>query len=102
MLDSERPLLIDQPEDNLDNEFVHNIIVESVRNVKNNRQLIFVTHNPNIPVLGEAEQMLVMESDGTAGHIRKSGTVDDCKENIISILEGGAEAFRKRVERYSH
>lgn len=102
LLDSERPLLIDQPEDNLDNEFVHNIIVESVRNVKNNRQLIFVTHNPNIPVPGEAEQMLVMESDGTAGHIRKSGTVDDCKENIISILEGGAEAFRKRVERYSH
>ncbi len=102
LLDSERPLLIDQPEDNLDNEFVHNIIVESVRNVKNNRQLIFVTHNPNIPVLGEAERMLVMESDGTAGHIRKSGTVDDCKENIISILEGGAEAFRKRVERYSH
>ena len=51
LLDSERPLLIDQPEDNLDNEFVHNIVVESVQEVKKSRQLIFVTHNPNIPVL---------------------------------------------------
>ena len=102
LLESERPLLIDQPEDNLDNEFVHNIIVESIQRVKQNRQLIFVTHNPNIPVLGEAEQILVMESDGTSGHIRKSGSVDDCKQDIISILEGGAEAFRKRVERYAH
>ncbi len=100
LLDSERPLLIDQPEDNLDNEFVHNIIVESVQNVKKSRQLIFVTHNPNIPVLSDSEQVIVMESNGKAGHIRKSGTVDDCKSNIINILEGGEEAFKKRVNRY--
>lgn len=101
LLDSERPLLIDQPEDNLDNEFVHNIVVESVQDVKKSRQLIFVTHNPNIPVLSDSEQVIVMESDGKAGHIRKSGTVDDCKDNIINILEGGKEAFEKRVERYT-
>ena len=101
LLDSERPLLIDQPEDNLDNEFVHNIVVESVQEVKKSRQLIFVTHNPNIPVLSDSEQVIVMESDGKAGHIRKSGTVDDCKDNIIGILEGGKEAFEKRVERYT-
>ena len=84
LLDSARPLLIDQPEDNLDNEFVHNIIVESVKDVKTRRQLIFVTHNPNIPVLCDSEQMLVMESDGTSGHIRKFGNVDECKLDINS------------------
>lgn len=63
--------------------------------------MIFVTHNPNIPVLSDSEQVIVMESDGKAGHIRKSGTVDDCKDNIINILEGGKEAFEKRVERYT-
>ena len=102
LLDSDRPLLIDQPEDNLDNEFVHNIIVESVLRVKQNRQLVFVTHNPNIPVLGEAERILVMESDGTAGHIRNTGSVDDCKANIVNILEGGEEAFKKRKDRYDY
>lgn len=101
LLDSERPLLIDQPEDNLDNEFVHNIIVESVKDVKTRRQLIFVTHNPNIPVLCDSEQVLVMESDGTAGGIRNSGNVDDCKLDIINILEGGEIAFKERQKRYS-
>lgn len=102
LLDSDRPLLIDQPEDNLDNEFVHDIIVESVMRVKMNRQMVFVTHNPNIPVLAEAEKILVMESDGCAGHIRKTGSVDDCKENIVNILEGGEEAFKKRKLRYAY
>lgn len=102
LLDSDRPLLIDQPEDNLDNEFVHNIIVKSVRDVKEKRQMIFVTHNPNIPVLGEAEKILVMESDGTTGRIRNAGTVDDCKSDIVSILEGGEDAFKKRKERYAY
>ncbi len=101
LLDSERPLLIDQPEDNLDNEFVHNIIVESVKDVKTRRQLIFVTHNPNIPVLCDSEQMLVMESDGTSGHVRNSGNVDECKLDIINILEGGEVAFKERQKRYA-
>ena len=101
LLDSERPLMIDQPEDNLDNEFVHNIIVESVKDVKTRRQLIFVTHNPNIPVLCDSEQMLVMESDGTSGHVRNSGNVDECKLDIINILEGGEVAFKERQKRYA-
>lgn len=102
LLDSDRPLLIDQPEDNLDNEFVHDTIVESIMRIKMNRQLVFVTHNPNIPVLAEAEKILVMESDGCAGHIRRTGSVDDCKENIVNILEGGEEAFKKRKTRYAY
>lgn len=102
LLDSDRPLLIDQPEDNLDNGFVHRIIVDSVQRVKQNRQLVFVTHNPNIPVLSDAERMLVLESNGTAGRIRNAGTVDECKEDIVNLLEGGEAAFKKRKERYSY
>ncbi|TAN56806.1 MAG: hypothetical protein EPN20_18175 [Magnetospirillum sp.] len=64
LLDSERPLLIDQPEDNLDNAFVYDTIVRSLREAKGGRQLVFVTHNPNIPVLGEAERIFVVTSDG--------------------------------------
>jgi len=102
LLDSDRPLLVDQPEDNLDNGFVHRTIVNSVMRVKQHRQLAFVTHNPNIPVLGNAEQILVLDSDGTHGIMRNCGTVDDCKTDIIDLLEGGAEAFKQRKERYSY
>ena len=57
LLESERPLLIDQPEDNLDNAYIYDTVVRSLREAKGGRQLIFVTHNPNIPVLGEAERV---------------------------------------------
>jgi len=55
LLESVKPLIIDQPEDNLDNAFVYDTVVKSIRSSKQTRQLIFVTHNPNIPVLGDAE-----------------------------------------------
>lgn len=102
LLDSDRPLLIDQPEDNLDNRFVFECIVGSIRQVKARRQLIFVTHNPNIPVLGDAERVLVLDSDGTAARLAKSGNVDDCKDDIVTLLEGGEEAFRQRLSRYAY
>lgn len=102
LLDSDNPLLIDQPEDNLDNSFVYETIVESIRKVKEKRQLIFVTHNPNIPVLGDAEKVFVMESDGTSARKETEGSVDECKEDIVTLLEGGEEAFKKRKARYSY
>ena len=102
LLDSDRPLLVDQPEDNLDNGFVHRTIVDSVKRVKQHRQLAFVTHNPNIPVLGDAERILVLDSNGTNGIMRNCGTVDECKTDIVDLLEGGAEAFKQRKERYSY
>ena len=100
LMDSDRPLVIDQPEDNLDNGLIHSLIVKSILKVKRHRQLLFVTHNPNIPVLGEAERMLVFTSDGTHGSIAQCGTVDECKEHIVNLLEGGAEAFRRRSQCY--
>ena len=100
MFDSINPLLIDQPEDNLDNRFVYEAIVTSVNDVKHMRQLIFVTHNPNIPVLGDASKVVVMQSDGRTGSIKIEGNVDQCRDEIINLLEGGADAFRLRSERY--
>jgi hypothetical protein len=70
--------------------------------MKGGRQMIFVTHNPNIPVLGDAERIFVLESDGRAASMRNSGGVDDCKEEIVSLLEGGEQAFKKRKVRYSY
>jgi energy-coupling factor transporter ATP-binding protein EcfA2 len=102
LVQSERPLLIDQPEDNLDNAFIYDTIVQALRAVKGARQVVFVTHNPNIPVLGEADRVFVFESDGHHGKLRRMGTVDECKEDIETILEGGREAFLQRKARYGH
>jgi AAA domain/AAA domain, putative AbiEii toxin, Type IV TA system len=102
LVQSERPLLIDQPEDNLDNAFIYDTIVQALRAVKGARQVIFVTHNPNIPVLGEADRVFVFESDGHHAKLRRMGSVDECKEDIETILEGGREAFLQRKARYGH
>jgi ABC-type uncharacterized transport system ATPase subunit len=99
---NERPLLIDQPEDNLDNAFVYETIVRALQTIKGSRQVIFVTHNPNIPVLGEAERVFVFSSDGQHSTLKQVGTVDECKEQIERILEGGREAFLLRKARYGH
>ncbi len=94
--------LIDQPEDNLDNAFVYDTVVRSVREAKGSRQLIFVTHNPNIPVLGDAERVFVLSSDGQQAKLGNSGNVDAVKDKIEYLLEGGADAFRERMKRYGH
>lgn len=99
---SERPLLIDQPEDNLDNAFVYETIVRALQTIKGGRQVIFVTHNPNIPVLGGAERVFVFSSDGQHSSLKQVGTVDECREQIERILEGGREAFLLRKARYGH
>jgi uncharacterized protein (UPF0335 family) len=97
----DNPLIIDQPEDNLDNHFIFETVVNAVQRMKRRRQMIFITHNANIPVLAEAELVLVMNSDGRVGVIEKSGTVDECREQIIDLLEGGREAFDLRSKRYA-
>jgi DNA repair exonuclease SbcCD ATPase subunit len=94
------PLIIDQPEDNLDNHFIFETVVNAVQRLKRRRQMIFITHNANIPVLAEADLVLVMNSDGRIGFVEKSGTVDECREQIIDLLEGGREAFELRSKRY--
>jgi hypothetical protein len=97
----DNPLIIDQPEDNLDNHFIFETVVNAVQRLKRRRQMIFITHNANIPVLAEAELVLVMNSDGRVGAIEKCGTVDECREQIIDLLEGGRQAFELRSKRYA-
>ena len=63
--------------------------------------MVFITHNANIPVLGEAERVVVMDSDGKRGWVAKSGSVDECRDEIIDLLEGGREAFELRRQRYA-
>ena len=101
LLESENPLLVDQPEDNLDNRFIYDTVVESLRRVKTSRQLLLITHNPNIPVLGDAAGVFVLTSDGAKAWMLNSGDVDACKPEIINLLEGGEEAFAQRRERYA-
>ena len=99
--DADYPLIFDQPEDDLDNKFIFNTLVKAIRKLKQSRQIIFVTHNANIPVLGEAENVIVMKmaSAEQAGS-PKQGTVSECKEEIISLLEGGKQAFKDREKFY--
>ena len=102
LLESENPLLVDQPEDNLDNRFIFETVVDSIRQVKQQRQLIFVTHNPNIPVLGDAERVFVLNSNGASSCMAREGTVDECKVDIVTLLEGGEDAFKARKTRYAY
>lgn len=97
------PLIFDQPEDDLDNSFIYTSLVQQIQRIKLERQLIFVTHNANIPVLGDADTVIVMEMQSP---IKASqpliGTVEDVKPSILSLLEGGSEAFQLRHERYEN
>lgn len=102
LLETKRPLLIDQPEDNIDNGFIYDTVVQSIRRAMASRQLIFVTHNPNIPVLGEAGRVFVLESNDGHARIKVEGDVDAVKDDIKTILEGGSEAFERRYHRYGY
>lgn len=100
--DADYPLIVDQPEDDLDNAFVFQNLIERVKSLSERRQLIFVTHNANIPVLGDAGRVIVMEMDGPRKALPcRYGTVDEMKDDIIQILEGGKDAFKTRHDRYS-
>lgn len=102
MVERDVPLVIDQPEDILDNEFIVSEVVELIRSIKHDRQIVSATHNANIPVLGDAEQIIVMESNGLQGFYSDCGAIDDetVKERTQDILEGGEEAFDRRNKKY--
>jgi len=99
---SQVPLVIDQPEDNLDSEFVYKTIVRSLRTIKEQRQVIIVTHNANIAVLGDAELIVPLRGASDLAVIRDRGSIDTpaTKEIICAILEGGRKAFQRRQQLY--
>ncbi len=107
MIPKELPLLIDQPEDELGPALITDELVEQVRRVKATRQMIFVTHVPNIPVLADSEQIVYVEQsvvgEGTrTSRVRHCGSLD-CSPIVSRLLEldGGKDAFERRSERYA-
>jgi DNA repair ATPase RecN len=100
LLETVAPLLVDQPEDNLDNCFVTDLLIEQIRKNRDQRQMILITHNPNIPVLGLADQVIAMRSDGERGWVENQGNTDMMRNPIVELLEGGEKAFLARQEKY--
>lgn len=98
----QRSLVIDQPEDHLDNGFIVDTVVKAIRSRPGEDQLIVATHNANIPVLGEASRVFVLASDGSRGFIDRFGPLNSAEiiEAITRIMEGGLEAFERRREFY--
>jgi len=97
-----RPLLIDQPEDNLDNKYITQSIHQIIRNIKDARQLIFVTHNPNIPVISESEFNAFLVYFDQKSHLLAKGTIQEVKTQIVDLLEGGKDAFVRRKDIYGY
>jgi hypothetical protein len=108
LLESEAPLVVDQPEDDLDNRFITEGVVPIMRQEKRHRQFVFSTHNANIPVLGDAELILGLAAsgEGKEGHAKISpehmGSIDSkpVRELVEEILEGGKDAFEMRRSKY--
>ena len=108
LLESDAPLIVDQPEDDLDNRFITEGVVPRMREEKQRRQFLFSTHNANIPVLGDAELIVGLSATGEAEHGRARvvpehmGSIDakPVRELVEEILEGGKEAFERRRRKY--
>jgi ATPase subunit of ABC transporter with duplicated ATPase domains len=100
--ESRAPLIVDQPEDHLDSEFIYKTLVPVIRAAKERRQVIVVTHNANIAVLGDAEQIVVLKATNEKGIITTRGSIDEptTKEAACAILEGSREAFGRRARIY--
>lgn len=99
---SDKPLIIDQPEDNLDGEFIYSTLVPVLRRAKERRQVIIVTHNANVAVLGDAEQIIVMKANNDHAEIVSRGSIDrpETRDAACAILEGAKEAFTRRAKMY--
>ncbi|WP_028878359.1 TrlF family AAA-like ATPase [Terasakiella pusilla] len=94
-------LLIDQPEDDLDNQTIYEDVVKLIRQLKPEQQFIFATHNANFPVLGDAEQIVACQYENDELSL-EIGSIDakHMQDKIVSIMEGGFEAFDKRKSIY--
>ena len=104
LLDNRDPLIMDQPEDNLDNAFIAERIVQELRAAKTERQFMFATHNANIPVFGDAEWIGVCSASEDRAEMpaEAQGSIDisRIRDEVASILEGGKEAFMQRKAKY--
>lgn len=97
-----RPLIIDQPEDNLDNQYIYKNLVHQLRKVKEKRQIIIATHSATIVTNAKADQVCIMVSDNQNGWIETTGYPGEkrIKRHIINYLEGGEESFLHKLNIY--
>ena len=107
-----RPLIVDQPDENLDNESIYQLLTAYFKQAKKRRQIILITHNPNLVVNADSEQVIVATADrrdnGLPFITYQSGSLENnlpedsgIRQQVCRILEGGKDAFRKREVRYS-
>lgn len=96
------PLILDQPEDDLDNKLVYELVVKRLKIAKRNRQIIVITHNANIPVNGDAEYITSMDSDSVSVKKKYEGTLDqaEIRSEICDVMEGSEFAFSMRAHKY--
>lgn len=97
------PIILDQPEDDLDNHLIYDLIVQQIRGNKRKRQVIVATHNPNIVVNGDAEMVVVLDHRGGQCRLIEQGTgclqQREVREEICRVMEGGRQAFQQRYRR---
>lgn len=99
-----RPLVIDQPEDNLDNQYIYKNLVNDLRLIRGERQIIIATHSATVVTNAKAEQVIVMDSDGEHGWVADRGYVTEkhIKKHIINYMEGGKDSFRHKINVYKN
>ena len=97
----EEPLVLDQPEDDLDNHLIYDLVVRQIRENKLRRQIIVVTHNPNIVVNGDAEMLHALDFVRGQCVVQQSGSLQEAemREEVCRVMEGGREAFKRRYRR---
>lgn len=103
-----RPLIVDQPDENLDNESIYNLLTPYFRMAKSRRQVIVITHNPNLVVNSDSEQIIIasaekQENGFPAIRYASTGSLEnpDIRQQVCNILEGGNDAFLRRERRYA-
>jgi len=94
-------LIIDQPEDDLDNQTIYEDVIKAIKSLKGEMQFIFATHNANIPVLGDSEKIISCKYSEDKIDVH-DGTIDtqETQKQIVTIMEGGEEAFNRRKNIY--
>ena len=99
---NERPLVIDQPEDELDNRFLFDTVLPALKRLKGRRQIIVATHNANIVVNGDADQVIQLEATANRGRVACAGAIEESvvRDAIVQTVDGGDEAFRLRRVKY--
>ncbi len=95
------PLIIDQPEDDLDTRRITDLVVKGLRKLKNKQQIIVVTHNPNIPVNGSAEMIIHLNFARGMIQVKSSGALQEkeVRKAVCDVMEGGSEALNNRYFR---